>query len=440
MEHRLFSFEDLNSYRYNPDIERSLKGVQLLNFREFSGWYGVPEPRRLPYRSGIDYKAAEEISELELEEGETITLLKAVDILVNDICKGDIGEEYVKESFFASYLEDADKGKFFDILVAVSPGYEELNDTIKYPMSSTRLAKAKMDKVVGFIIVELGECKKHPDAYAVNLICTTSMNGYSVKAAQLLGAYLFCIKQKREVEQIGLLELADGYENIGGFFAYSKMGFDKDVSMGSPDCFQSVYNLAMSVDLTKYSEESIIGFASGLRPRNISDVKDDTGLFALGLPQSENEYQEFLQTDIAIYANLLYKFQVAAAFPEVKEKLFDRAGELLSQDEVNIFLSLDIIERNIPHIIQQIRSKMDKLVEVYKNVKINPLAPMTRGIKRYRDSEIEKTIRDREKRRTHRSGRSEFFGGKRRKSAKKTKKGKSTRRRKTAKKTTRRRK
>lgn len=439
MEDRLFSFDNLNPYRYNTDIERSLKGVQLLNFREFSGWYRVPEPRRLPYRKPVDFERGEAVMEEELKESEEISLTKAIDTLVYEVCKGDIDEEYLKGSFLASYGEHMSKTKVYDLLVAVCPGYEELNDTTKYPISARSRATAKMEKVVGFIIVELGECKSHPDAYAVNLICTAASNGCSVKAAQLLGAYLFCIKQMREVEQLGLLELADGYENIGGFSAYSKMGFDKNISMGSKDCFRDIRNLSMSVDLNKYSEESIIGFASGKRPRRLEDVKDDTGLFALGLPQSENEYQEFLQMDIAIYANLLYKFQVAEQFSDIKAELFDRAGKLLSEDEVEIFLSLDIVERNIPYIIQQIKSKMAELIEVYKNVRKNPLVPRTRGITRHEVSEFKKTRKEPEKRRTRRSGLSDFYGGKKiktgkRKIKRKSKKGKgkrkSTRRRK----------
>lgn len=436
MEERLFSFDNLNSYRYNPDIERSLKGVQLLNFREFSGWYSVPEPRRLPYREHLDFERGEAIMEEELEESEEITFNKAIHLLVDKVCKGDIDEEYVKRSFLASFIEDDDdEEKFYDLLVAVCPGYEELNDTIKYPISVRSRATAKMDKVVGFIIVELGECKSHPDAYAVNLICTRSINECSVKAAQLLGAYLFCIKQMREVEQLGLLELADGYENVGGFFAYSKMGFDKNVSMGSEDCFRDIRNLSMSVDLRMYSDESIIGFASGKRPRRLEDVTDDTGLFALGLPQTENEYQEFLQMDIAIYANLLYKFQVAENFPEIKAKLFDKAGKLLSEDEVEIFLSLDIVERNIPYIIQQIKAKMADIIEAYKNIRKNPLLPRTRRITRYEVSEFKRTRREPEKRRTRRSGLSDFYGGKKgksvkRKTGKRKRKRKSTKRRK----------
>ena len=46
--------------------------------------------------------------------------------------------------------------------------------------------------VVGFIIVELGECKAYPKAYSINLICTNN-NAISGSGSILMGLYLYTI-------------------------------------------------------------------------------------------------------------------------------------------------------------------------------------------------------------------------------------------------------
>lgn len=50
------------------------------------------------------------------------------------------------------------------------------------------------DNVLGFVIAELGECKREPNVYAVNLICSQSGLG-----KLLLGACLYCIKFNDDV-------------------------------------------------------------------------------------------------------------------------------------------------------------------------------------------------------------------------------------------------
>ena len=86
----------------------------------------------------------------------------------------------------------------------------------------------KFDTIRGFLIVEKGECEKHPKAYTINLICLDKViDGKKVnylKASILLGAYL-CMIKLLDCEQICMLELAGGYNNIMGLCAYTKFGF-----------------------------------------------------------------------------------------------------------------------------------------------------------------------------------------------------------------------
>ena len=131
----------------------------------------------------------------------------------------------------------------FDILMLLSKNYKDLKEYNK---------ETKLEEILGFIVVEKGECKLHPNAYTINLICTR--NTYKgekvswIKSSILLGAYL-CMIKSINCEQIGLLELADGYENIPALCAYTKFGFKKDTSLESNDCFWDSNNLAMSIKL-----------------------------------------------------------------------------------------------------------------------------------------------------------------------------------------------
>jgi hypothetical protein len=304
----LFSLHKLNSYRDNPSVVQALGGVQLLNFKEFSRWYKDPGPKINPIREAAltSYYPTEELLEEERLESDEIAMAAAINNLTEGVCQDKIASHYLEGS-----LKKAYDSRFFDLLVAVIPGYEELNDTTAYPMSTKQRSREKIGKVVGFVIAQYGECETHPNAYAVNLICTRSINGYSIKGALLLGAYMYCIKQTEHAEQLGVLELAFGYDNIGGFFAYTKMGFDKDYTLVKQGCFEDYENLPMSVNLQNYSLDNIIGLATGLTPRPLSDVKDDTGLYALGLPQEGNSVQSMLQNKIASNANLLYLLNLA---------------------------------------------------------------------------------------------------------------------------------
>lgn len=311
----LFSLYKINEYRNNPDIIRVLGGVQLLNYNEFHKWFsdlGEEAIRTLPKRKASmsnPFSHTEERLEEEVEINNEVALNSAIQNLTKNVCQGIIQKEYV-----ASSLSMSITSRKFDLLVAVAPGYQEMGlRTVDSPYVR---ASEKMKMVVGFIIVQKGECETHPNAWAVNLICVRSIRlgffSYSIKGSILLGAYLYCIKLSNNSEQLGLLELADGYLNVAGFFSYTKMGFDKNTSIISsdPPCFNDISNLPMSVNLIPYTPETIIGLASGSIIRPLSDVKDDTGFFSLGYPDRGNKVQENLQLKIGENLTLLYKLKL----------------------------------------------------------------------------------------------------------------------------------
>ena len=116
-------------------------------------------------------------------------------------------------------------------------------------------------KIIAFIISELGECKlpspKYPvqDVWSVNLIC----GGSGGNGAYLISLFLFSVitgAQKGKWPPIGVLELAGGYENIVGLCLYTKFGFKVDSSIRSSVCFEDYRNLPHIADFRQLDLDS----------------------------------------------------------------------------------------------------------------------------------------------------------------------------------------
>lgn len=142
-------------------------------------------------------------------------------------CANSIGQEYLNQQ----KLNLNTHPETFDlVLVTDRPLYE-----VKMLPTSVR----------GFMIVQKGECVKMPEVYSVNLVCSQHSKG-----SALIACYLYCINNHPELTvKMGILELANGYFNVGGLCLYSKYGFEFDITMYGKDCFESNENLPMIVDI-----------------------------------------------------------------------------------------------------------------------------------------------------------------------------------------------
>ena len=165
-----------------------------------------------------------------------------IDELAMRVCQNKIGETYGKNAVKNSIHLSGD----FDIVILADPQiYLKKN------------IEQRMESVYGIIIVQKGECKTFPDAYAIHLICT-NQPGVS---KYLLGLYLYTIIKHtdKKVLQLGVLELAGGYGNVEGFCAYSKFGFEYK-SVLKTDCFHdpNYNNLPMAVQLYDRTTTDII--------------------------------------------------------------------------------------------------------------------------------------------------------------------------------------
>ena len=193
---------------------------------------------------------------------------------------------------------------------------DSINDIIAHRLSG----------VVGFIIVELGECKTYPFGYSINLICTNS-KAPAGSGSILMGLYLYsilCHPDKKDginitfppgngsinivekpkssyededtefetsftsseslipVEQFGILELASAYTNPGGLCMYEKFGFQYTESMYGPQCFKDFNNLPMLIDFNNKP-----GYAELSKEQRQQKVVNITAGTDKGFPKSK---------------------------------------------------------------------------------------------------------------------------------------------------------
>jgi hypothetical protein len=310
MTSNLFSRPIIDEYRFNPAIQGALRGVELLTFQEYQAWLQPAQPSRTsllrPPSGPYDTSGAEER-----------TLRKAVEVLAENVCHDEISSSYLDNTI----KRTIDTPGEYSLLVAVAPGYKEAQTLTARGTPFTypeRAAENKMEYVLGFIVAQLGECALEPNVWVVNLICTRSSMGHSIKGTILMGAYLYCIKRSGPpIEKIGKLELAGGPGNPNGYFSYIKSGFNIDFRLYSaiPKCFVDAENLPMEVNLDKFDYQEIIGMAIGAIQRQepvtitwpFGQITGDFGFFELGYPERGNKLQENTQRQIGKNIMTLYK-------------------------------------------------------------------------------------------------------------------------------------
>lgn len=339
---QVFKTSYLDKFRNNSGIISALNGVKLYNYEEFIEWYSPNEIRQSKRlrtnEEGHSKDVLKEVMEISR---------KTLEELSTSVCDDNIAPEYGSSSIRNL------KNDNFDLLVAISNKAEDTN--IDIHKKTKTVSRNKLQNVLGFIIVEKGECKKKPELYSVNLICAKSNSKYGkVKGTILLGAFLYCNKLAGGKKCI--LELADGYTNVVGFFAYSKLGFDRDLELYEPTqgvCFYDMGNLPMSVNLTKYTENQIIGFVTGSQKR--TDTNDPTGFIKL-IPQTDK--QKKIQSILAKFLNIQYKF---------KELSHEDIGNFLEQDIPDE--EMDIIDKLTEYDLKEYDNSVSNLL----NEKINEL-------------------------------------------------------------------
>lgn len=239
---------------------------------------------------------------------------------IGSICGDDVSYNYIEKSLSEVIVDE--QNPYMDIL----------------------FIKNKKQKILGFLIAEMGECSMRPNTYAVKLICSESGLG-----KLLLGACLFCIKFNEDVStKECILELAHSYRNTPGFFMYTKMGFNVDNSLIGNYCFYDAVQMPMSLKLSeKYTKQYIVNAIT--RPDfKQTDVRDSTGIYDMGLPLKESEDKgksSIIQEKMLLIANILRKFKIYSK----NERYRDASTRLLPVDELHYIKNMKFIKiNNIP--------------------------------------------------------------------------------------------
>ena len=316
-------------------VEIALNGITLINKKEFLDWMRPDVPKTSNRNvAGVEIAEMEEIVDINNE---------ILQNLASKVCS-NINEDYGMAAMDL-IINDIDE---VDILVAVKNDYE----TLTHGKPKT-VANNKIKKIVGFIIVEHGECKSKPNLFCVNLICVKPDSGFNGKL--LMGAYLFCIKNSSASYKYGILELANGYTNIGGFISYMKMGFNPDLKLSNSDCFPDYNNLPMTHDIRGMSQQDIVKYAT-----NVAEIipHDESGVFRVyehfkTLTSSKKESLKPRLMRLLLLNNLLYKSHVEGGFENLQNE--DYKYEL-KQEERDLFD--EMMQINPKYTVTQFQAKI----------------------------------------------------------------------------------
>lgn len=293
--------DDLNEFRNNKLIVSALGNNVILSKNEFLKWF-TPEKQKTVGETSRKIKEA------------NTSLITSI---LNTVCRSGIDVVYTKTSlsrvipkrradntiprtkFDYKTLKirqnkhfNVDDDKKFDIVVGVEKDVYE---------NSTADFDTKAKGVASFLVTELGECNDRPNTISVNLIC--SRQYHQLKGSFLMGATLYCVKKSNIYDHEVVLELAGKYNNIGGFFSYTGVGFDRDKDLYGDNCFDAIENLPMSINLRTYTTNDIIGLTSKTQERE--NIKDETGLYA-----NRSTLTKDAQKQIVKIANYLHELDV----------------------------------------------------------------------------------------------------------------------------------
>ncbi len=206
-----------------------------------------------------------------LKSGQEVDITKYHDFL----SRPDVQERIQNETYESEQELDFDK----DLEEDDDGGVDWKNEFhIIYHVKNRLIKILNTNKIIAFIISELGECQlpspQYPleDVWSINLIC----GGTGGNGAYLISLFLFSVivgAQMGKWQPIGVLELAGGYKNIAGLCLYTKFGFRVDSSIRNVDCFEDYHNLphiadfrSLDLDATKQTMVNLITSKTPIAP------------------------------------------------------------------------------------------------------------------------------------------------------------------------------
>jgi len=207
----------------------------------------APPPQAQPMRTaakafGSEYRTGRDLTKLETDTkvSHEARMKGIIDRLAQALCM-DIQVDYGQNAIANAMGPTSE----YDILVAIKasdiPKIEKITDI-------TDRTNAVINYVCGIIIVQKGECAAFPTAWCVNLIC---VKPGTISGRVLMGVLLYCInKLYKPGEYPGcLLELANGFFNLSGYYSYAASGYTVDPTLFSDSCFHNEGCVTMRYDM-----------------------------------------------------------------------------------------------------------------------------------------------------------------------------------------------
>lgn len=125
------------------------------------------------------------------------------------------------------------------------------------------------EDIVGFIIIQVGECRLYPSIPALKIICTND-GPHSSKASNFL-MYIYLRAMIENKHEYGLLEVAGSYRNPGALCLYNKFGFREDALLDDSTCFGEEGTLSMRADLNDKAYKNLDDVILNNLPINIRE-------------------------------------------------------------------------------------------------------------------------------------------------------------------------
>lgn len=265
---------------------------------------------------------------------------------INESCLGNIGPEYRS----ALSKEFRKLNSNFELAILTN---QEITD-VSNPTNTFK----QIGIPIAILIVEKGECKKYPNMYTINLICSHLGKGKYMMA-------LYCYICKIKGQQYGLLELANAYLNPGGLCLYQKFGFKYDpllYTQGQDSCFSDFHNLPMRLDFSQHDNPEttiniLMDFEKRFKKDNICSLRDKVSQTAYGLLL--NLHRFILVGDFENNAELHVFEDVEGNVYKYKDLLAYLMSQRLDLESVLRIFEASILAKNPP--------PMDMISEVIKN-------------------------------------------------------------------------
>lgn len=293
----------------------------------------APPPQAQPMRTaakafGSEYRTGRDLTKLETDTrvSQEAHMKGIIDRLAQALCM-DIQVDYGQNAIANAMGPTSE----YDILVAIKASdiakIEKITDI-------TDRTNAVINYVCGIIIVQKGECAALPTAWCVNLIC---VKPGTISGRVLMGALLYCINMLyKPGEYPGcLLELANGFFNLSGYYSYTASGYIVDPSLFSDSCFHNEGCVTMRYDMVSGRDNvaDVIARVMGRpldpktdAPYNLLDPEKKTSLSRLSniiqknLVHTNKEKLITCRDQILRRLDILFKLQVTVPTFDRKER------------------------------------------------------------------------------------------------------------------------